>query len=401
MAVNKYNREELKASLIRTAVLIKKNLLRFWKNPKSLGFLVGIPVMYYIFVGLIFGGTSEDGLSSYTIGWIDDDSTQANYTAHPFYSVKVMREVMEDIDDLEVNKYNSKSEANAAALQDEINAYVYFPEGFEESLEERSQDNTTELIKYQIFFPQSVSPTTKSVIKNLVSGVISGVINYDSKDIIVDYKVKSTVGQEVNNLTYQAPGLMLYGPMTILSFAVIVLTSEKKDGIYKRLSSSEVRNWELVFSSIIANIVLIFMQFSIGLIILSIFGWNPVIFSLTDAILGLILTIFLFSFFILALAFAVTPIFKDPDTAGGGVWIILIPLMMLSGIFFPIEFFGDQMQMVANLLPTRYAVLILQGLFLKGLPLSDPSIIFNFGILTLYSAAIFIIGIKAFNRFKK
>ena len=147
--------------------------------------------------------------------------------------------------------------------------------------------------------------------------------------------------------------------------------------------------------------VLVFMQVGIGATILFLFGWAPVVHSLADAIIGAILNIFIFSFFILALAFALAPVFKDPDTAAGGVWIILIPLMMLSGIFVPIELFGEGMASIASVLPTRFAVIIFQNLLLKGLPLSDPSTLLNMGLLLLYSSVIFIIGIFGFNKFKR
>jgi len=526
MSKRKENNKQIKgdwtASISRLFVLTKKNLLRFWKNPKALGFLIGIPIMYYLIVGLIFAGADE-GLSNYNIGWVDDDSTSA--VTHPQYDLDLIYEIFDDMDEIEMTKYDSKDEAIEAALNEEIDAFIYFPQGFEADLEDNSyidiafwnndtststkfnissmldnlvsqtssffkitNETETDLnillnnfenseydgililnnnfskgldndwdvnmsyqyrtdlsyaksgyiigviegiinsyfnapsynstvsipifypvpgstlpdpVEYEMFFLQSVSPTTKSIIQNLVGSVISGIINTNPLEIDISYEVKSTVGEEVNYMTYQAPGLILYGPMTILSFAVIVLTSEKKDGIYKRLSSSEVKNWELVSSSILANLMLVFMQFAIGATILFMFGWNPIIYSPLDAIIGVMIAMFLFSFFILALAFALTPIFKDPDTAGGGVWVILIPLMMMSGIFFPIEMFGESMQAVANVLPTRFAVLILQGLLLKGLPLTDPSILLNFGLLTLYSIVIFAIGIKAFNKFKR
>jgi ABC-type multidrug transport system permease subunit len=257
-----------------------------------------------------------------------------------------------------------------------------------------------EPVTYEIYFLQTISPTTRSIIQQMVDGVINGIINQNPTEVELNYEVKSAKGQEVNQLTYSAPGYILYGPMTILSFALIVLTSEKKDGIYKRLSSSEVRNYEIILSNILADTLLIFIQLIIGCVILLLFGWNPVIYSLTDAIIGTILAVFLFSFFILALAFALAPVFKDPDTAGGGVWVILIPLMMISGIFVPIEFFGEYMQNIAAFLPTRYAVIIFQNLFLKGLPVTNPSTLLNMGLLLIYSVVIFIIGVFAFKKFK-
>ena len=124
-------------------------------------------------------------------------------------------------------------------------------------------------------------------------------------------------------------------------------------------------------------------------------------YSLLDGILGIILTMFLFSFLLLALALALAPVFKDPDSAGGGVWIIIIPLAMVSGIFVPIELFGETMKAIAAWLPTRFAVVALQNLLLNGLPLSHPDTLLNLGLLTLYSTIILVIGIKAFSKFKR
>lgn len=519
---NRKSKSEFKNSIGRLGTLTGKTLKRFYRNPKAMGFLILIPVMYYILVGMIFGGASDSGLSEYNIGWVDDDSTTA--ITHPQFGLDTIYSIFNDIDDINMSSYDSKDEATDAALADKIDAFVYFPEGFEASVENRSYvnigfinnasvgstvvnltkmydnlvyestflfkiDNVTgtqyenlanfqaskydgllilnegfglgldnewgvnmsyfyrnglsqstflyitgfittniiaytnsqganstvsftitgtvpgtsipEPVSYEIYFLQSVSPTTKSIVESLIVSMIDGIINQNPNEINVEHSVESSIGDEVNNITYSAPGYILYGPMTILSFAIIILTGEKKEGIYKRLSSSEVKNHEIILSNILANMVLVFMQVGIGAAILFLFGWTPVVYSLADAILGSILNIFIFSFFILALAFALAPVFKDPDTAGGGVWIIILPLMMLSGIFVPIELFGEGMAAIAGVLPTRFAVIIFQNLLLKGLPLTDPSTLFYMGLLLLYSTIIFILGILGFNRFKR
>jgi ABC-type Na+ efflux pump permease subunit len=509
----------------RLLVIIKKNLLRFIRNPKSLGFLILIPVMYYILLGFIFGGINfENGQqTTYYVGWIDNDTTKADYTRHPNYNLDEIFDILNETDALYLINYSSLENAKKAALDGKIDAYVYFPQGFEEYLENSSkieigfwnndnlnspyienlfailksstQDmfkitnitanadnvlgnfnnydyqsivkvdegfetsiannenanitllfrNATSVskkfyingtilsitnnylhsfssytanatisnqtiinskpyepnIEYTISFLQSVSPAVKASIENIIAQTIDGVVNSNPAEIEIAYEVESAKGQEVNNITFSAPGYLLYGPMTILSFALVILTGEKKDGIYKRLSSTKVRNWEIILGNIISNIMLIFMQFGIGALILSFFGWNPVIASLIDAILGVIITMFIFSFFLLSLAFALAPVFKDPDSAGGGVWIIIIPLAMVSGIFVPIELFGEGMKAFAAWLPTRFAVVALQNLLLKGLPIFHIDTLIQWSLLILYSAIIFIIGVRSFNKFKQ
>jgi ABC-2 type transport system permease protein len=485
-------------------------------------------VVYYALLGLIFGGINfEDNTTVYTLGWVDNDTTKANYNFHPQFNLSYIYDVIQDnVSSINLIKYNSTEEAQKAALNGTVSGYVVFPDGFEEYLEKRSmirmafwdndnsssiqgysilglyysliqttysmfqftnitdgdaiknnfddyeydvmlivndnfekgldnnwnvnmsyfyRKNTTEAKNYYItgtiesltnnyfhtinyncrsnvsittkqeiakstpfeppqidfYFVQTLSPAIRATIENVISEVISRIINNNPVEISIDHEVKSVVGRKVNNITFSAPGYLLYGPMCILSFALVVLTGEKKEGIYKRLSSTEVANWEIILSNIVSNVMLIFMQFGIGAAILSLFGWNPIVYSPLDAILGIIVTMFLFSFFILALAFALAPIFKDPDSAAGGVWIILIPLSMMSGIFVPIELFGEQMQAIAAWLPPRFAIVALQNLLLNGQPLGYPGTLVNLGILALISTAIFIVGIKYFNKFKR
>lgn len=515
--------------MVRLIVLIKKNLLRFVRNPKSIGFIIIIPIVYYTLMGLIFGGMSfEDTTTTYNVGWVNNDTTTANYKFHPHLNLDYVNNIIQDnITGISLINYSSNKEAKDASLNGTISAYICFPDGFEEYLEKRSyvriafwdddnssstqgysilglyysliqttysifqftnvsgqgnaikndfdsydydvmlkindnfskgldnnwnvnmsylyRKNTTESKNYyvtgtiesltnnyfhtfnsacksnitiiskeeiakstpfespefNIYFLQTLSPAVKYTIENVLVEIISSIINNNPVEIQLAFETKSTVGREVNNITFSAPGYLLYGPMTILSFALVILTGEKKEGIYKRLSSTEVKNWEIILSSIISNIILIFMQFGIGAVILTLFGWNPIVYSPLDAILGIIITMFVFSFFLLALAFALAPVFKDPDTAGGGVWIIIIPLAMVSGIFVPIELFGEGMKAVAAWIPTRFAVIALQNLLLNGQPLFYFETLLNLGLLALYSTIIFLIGIKYFNKFKK
>ncbi|MBD3215449.1 MAG: ABC transporter permease subunit [Candidatus Lokiarchaeota archaeon] len=508
----------------RLAVLTKKNLLRFIKNPKTLGFLVLIPVMYYLILGLVFGAVGTGATTTtYNVGWVDLDSTSAT---QPNYQLDNIYDIFNDkISAINLKNYSTLNSAFEAAESGDILSYVVFPEGFEEGLENRSKvnlafynnDSTTSsnysiisfynnlttyfteqfkvtnitaigdaatiltnfsqfyydsmliindgflqgldegnfvnmtyfyrnsttqqttqaklqyalsylnssigatyqessylitllnasivnadpisILEYDIYFRGDVSPATKATLTNTINQVIKEFINYNPLDIELNLDEEPFKGKVINQITYSAPGYLLYGPMSILSFVLVVLTGEKKDGIFKRLSSTQVKNWEIILSNIFSSILLIFMQFAIGAGILAIFGWSPNFASIIDLVFGIGITMFLFSFFLLALSFALAPVFKDPDTAGGGVWIIIIPLAMVSGIFVPIELFGESMQLIASVLPTRFAVVALQNILLNGNSFLTSEVLLNWGLLILYSAIIFAIGIKLFNKF--
>jgi len=508
--------------MTRLVVLVKKNLLRFLKNPKTIGFLIIIPVVYYFIIGLIFGGLAfGDTTTTYNVGLVDNDTTTATMQNHQVFYINST--IDENIEAINLIDYESEVAAQAGLEAGNINSYLLFPQGFEESIENRSKinlafynndssssstysvsdlysnlnttfqemfrvTNTTEngetifttfnqttydsmlvindgfvqglddnrrvnmtywyrnstsaektiaktqyatellynaigmtypskasnisiftqsftnaqpfeAVEYKIYFRGDVSPATKSTIQSILNQAIEGIINYNPSDIELFLNEEPFGGKTINQITFSAPGYLLYGPMTILSFVLVVLTGEKKDGIFKRLSSTQVKNWELILSNIISSMALIFMQFAIGAAILTLFGWDPFFASIFDLVVGVGVTMFIFGFFLLALGFSLAPVFKDPDTAGGGVWIIIIPLAMLSGIFVPIELFGEEMKFIAGFLPPRFAVIALQEILLNGNSIFHPQVLFNWGLLLALSAVIFVIGVKLFKKF--
>lgn len=506
----------------RLMILVKKNLLRFIKNPKTIGFLILIPVMYYFIIGFIFGSLSfADTTTTYNVGFVDNDSTNAT---RENFQVDYMCQIIDDnIESINLRNFTSETAAQNALEAGSIDSYIVFPQGFEEGIENRSKMNlafynndssisanysintlyytllgsfyeifritnetsngenifanfnqtyydsiliinegfleglendeyvnatywyrngttleTTsakiqysigvlqnafqmaypskisyisiynhsmlntqpfEAIEYKIYFRGDVAPVTKGTIQSTLNQAIEGIINYNPDDVDLLLDEEPFGGKTINTITYSAPGYLLYGPMTILSFVLIVLTGEKKDGIFKRLSSTQVKNWEIILSNIISSMILLFMQFAIGAGILTLFGWDPFFASIFDLIVGAGITMFIFGFFLLALGFSLAPVFKDPDTAGGGVWIIIIPLAMLSGIFVPIELFGEQMKFIAGFLPPRFAVIALQHLTLRGNSIFHPEVLFYWGLLLALSAVIFVIGIRLFKKF--
>ena len=48
------------------------------------------------------------------------------------------------------------------------------------------------------------------------------------------------------------------------------------------------------------------------------------------------------------------------------VFFVMLPMIMLSGFVFPIENMPESIQYVTYLMPLRYFLVILRGIFLKG-----------------------------------
>ena len=168
------------------------------------------------------------------------------------------------------------------------------------------------------------------------------------------------------------------------------------------MSKSEIATMtakDMLGGHLISNTVIVAIQFSIGISVLSLFGFRPLYNDLISLISGVTITVLMLSFFQNALALVSGALFKTPEAAGGGVWLILIPLMTFSGAFFPLELVAPNLIPYVKWIPTRMVVLLFQDLLVNSVSILDPSIWAGFGLIALESSILFLIGIKMYKKF--
>ncbi len=273
----------------------------------------------------------------------------------------------------------------------------------EVSLSTRAIDKTSILPgpKYTLYYLQSMETTVKSILIQTISSMIDNVINYDPSTIPLESNESTISGEVLNAITTGTPGYLLYGMMTIMSFATTLLTEEVKEGLLKRLKSTRMKNSQLLAGNLLANTFIVIFQFLLGIGVLAAFGFDPIFHSVATLLGGSLLNLFVISFFLNSLAFFLVPIFKHPEAAGGGVWIVLIPLMMFSGAFFPLELVAPILVGPSQYIPTRMSVLVFQGLYLDGYSLGHPKIWANLLGQIAYGIVLFVAGTKMFNNFSE
>ncbi|MCX6654614.1 MAG: ABC transporter permease [Candidatus Bathyarchaeota archaeon] len=83
---------------------------------------------------------------------------------------------------------------------------------------------------------------------------------------------------------------------------------------------------------------------------------------------------------------------KSSGAATGLSFLFILPQMLL-GTFVPAP------QSVGRLVPSYYVTDALTSIFLRGAPLTSPTVIFDLAIVALISIAVLIVGVIAFSRF--
>lgn len=198
---------------------------------------------------------------------------------------------------------------------------------------------------------------------------------------------------EVGRLDYTAPGVIGFA-ITLISIMLtaISIVRERTSGTLTRLLIAPVRAWEVSVGYMLAFLLIALFQ-AAELLIASVlifdirFVGNPV---------WVMLTILLFSTGLQGVATLISTLARNEFQAMQFVLVIIIPSIMLTGVFWPIETMPPQIQPLALLNPLTHANSALRDVMLRGWELS--AIAPELGILGGFAILLLILSIHSMRR---
>jgi ABC-2 type transport system permease protein len=150
--------------------------------------------------------------------------------------------------------------------------------------------------------------------------------------------------------------------MTLLLSAMAVVR-EKEIGTMEQLIVTPIRPWQLLVGKLAPFAIIGFVQVFLVTGV-TIFGFGVPLRGSFLVLLGLS-ALFLLS--TLGLGLLVSTVVQNQQQAMMGVGLALaMPMVMLSGLIFPIENMPKAIQIVTYAIPLRYYATIIRGIFLKG-----------------------------------
>ena len=172
---------------------------------------------------------------------------------------------------------------------------------------------------------------------------------------------------ELKSVNFIVPGLIAMIMMMLGAISTsLSIVSERERGTFEKLIVTPVRPYELVIGKIFPYVILAFIDVIFCLLIGTF--WFKVPIKGSIPLLLCLSTLFLFS--TLGLGLLISAIAKTQRVAMLlSMLTSLLPTFLLSGFVFPIENMPRALQLVTYLVPARYFLEILRGIFLKGVGL--------------------------------
>ena len=169
-------------------------------------------------------------------------------------------------------------------------------------------------------------------------------------------------------LWFTMPALIV----TIAALSVLSVTSqsvarERELGTFDQLLVSPLRTHEILAGKVAPALLLGTFNATVYLVLIpNVFGV-----PLTGSVLIFYLALFAYLIALIGIGLLISILARTQQQAFLGMFLLVIPLILLSGFSAPVDNMSGWLQVIAQADPLTHFLVITEGLFLKGMPLID------------------------------
>ena len=367
---------------MRVREIVRKEFIQLFRDKKIRPILIIVPLVQL----LIFGYVVSTDIRNITVGVLDQSRTRESrmlidsFNANRTFSITYLAENTKELEEL--------------LLKRKVDMIIKVPPDFSKVIRRR------DTAKIQIIADGSMS-NMASVRIAYASFVLDGLNRILIKELYkqdmdygqLDARVRTWYNPNLYSQNYFVPGIIAFLIMIlILLFTSISIVREKEIGTMEQLIVTPIRPFEFIMGKTIPYIIIALAQMAV----VTIFGifWFHIPFAGSVVLLFFAACIFLLS--TLGIGLFISTISYTQQQAMMTTFFFILPFFMLSGFVFPVANMPEIVKFLTYLNPLMYFLIIIRGIFLKGVGLK---------ILWPQFIALMIIGLIVFvtavKRFKK
>jgi len=289
---------------------------------------------------------------------------------------------------------NSVSQAVNMVESGKAYGVIIFPTNFTSDFYSKLQDhsnpgNTTVVLRLD----KSNSNVADAISNTVNAAVLKTVTDIGSEMPISVNAGDAIYAQNARFIDFFVPGIMTFTvyQLTVL-LTLLDFVRERTSGTLYRLTASPLKETEIVAGYTLAFSVVGMVQAALILIVAA------VVFKIT--VVGNILLAFaaiaLLAVVSVSLGVLLSSIARRETQAVQLIPFIILPVLLLSGIFLPVEGLPSWMRPAAYLLPTTYTADAVRSVLLKGWGLDKISI--DVGVLLVFIVVFLVLAMLTLKR---
>ncbi|MBK6537393.1 MAG: ABC transporter permease [Ignavibacteria bacterium] len=364
-------------------IFLVKEFLQFIRDPKMFMVVIVAPVIQLIFLGY---AANRDIKNVQTVVFDRDRSESSrefvrNFEKSGYFSM-----------DYFVSDYNEMSRLidNGKAITG-----IVIPENFEKDL------NTGVTAKVQFIIDGSDGNKA-----SIAAGYIQNIASAYSKNIAVENIEKAGIktsiagtiepvsriwyNADLSTRNYMLPGIV--GLILIIittNLSSLAIVKEREIGTLEQLIVTPVKPYQIILGKLIPFAILGIVSMTLVLSVMTF--WFGI--YVKGSLIFLFVSSFIFMLSTLGLGLFVSTISRTQQQAMiTAAFLVIMPMIFLSGFSFPVENMPVIIQYVTYLIPLKYFLVIIRGIVLKGLGLSELwiecTVLLSMGIFILISSSL-------------
>ncbi len=347
---------------------IKKEFYHIFRDRRSLFILFGMPIAQI----MLFGFAITNEINNVNVSILDhskDITTQEiihKIEASKYFSIQ--------------DNITNETEIETAFKKGKIKAVVIFEKDFSKNLE-KEHNASVQIIA------DATDPNTANTINNYINAILQNYQQEINKTVKTPYqiipKTRMVFNPEIKSVFMFVPGVMTIILMLVSAMMTsISISREKELGTMEILLVSPLKPLQVIVGKVVPYIFLSIIN-ALIIVLLGIFVFGmPVQGSYfllaTESVLFIITS--------LSLGILISTVSASQQTAMMiSLMALMLPTILLSGFIFPISSMPLPLQIISNIVPAKWFIIIIKGIMLKGV-----------GLLFIWKETLILIGMTLF-----
>ena len=351
--------------VIETKLFMRDRQVVFWT--------FFFPIFLILLFGFVF--TKSDSFKI-NIGLVDEDETQRS---------RELISALEQVSVLSLER-GTREQVLSQIQAHQRNAAIVISRGYGDSLGTGSAHVEVQFDPSNIQIAQAVI----SIVRQVVGQVSWKLLDLKPPIDVVPTAVQD-VQREIRYIEFLVPGLIGVSLVSTCLFSIgVVVASYREKGKLRRLSVTPLPKPIFIAGQIINRYTIVLLQafllIGLGILVFSVQMQGNVLSFI------LLLTVGMLAF--LALGFLIASTAKTAQTASGIANVIFIPMMFLSGVYFPVDGLPKIFKPLVEFLPLTHFVRATRAIFNDGASLD--SVLPQVGILSVWMVVCFALSVRLF-----
>ena len=373
--------------------MIKKELITLKRHPARLVSIIAFPIIMILLFGYGMGGDMTDlpiVVVSQSTGNLTDLTLDTIKTTETYHVVEIIDSIDEGKDRVESG---------------EVKAAIILPSDYDKNFKNQ-KSVTLYLDSSDQMASQILESSTQSIFYRL-SNMVAAQTSVSTQDADIDPSILHSLNNFKDDISLHIN--RIYGHIKYIDFLVpavlgmtvmfscmmgmgATIAGERETGELARLFMTPTSVSTVIGGKITAKLLIELVR-ALILILMAIVLFNV---SIKGGIFQTFIVLIIGALCFVGFGIMLSARTSTQEDYAQIVMPFSMPMMFVSGVFYPIETMPWILQKIAYIFPLTYLNDAMRGIMLKGQTLSDVWL--DLVILLAFTLLFFIIGVKRFNR---